>query len=57
MAAGYKFGTLIKYHASLEIQLEPIRVQVCADDCVLKFFCIVSKFKTEDIRTWAALRT
>ena len=28
MATGYKFGTLIKSHASLEIQLEAIRVQV-----------------------------
>ena len=36
MATGYKFGTLIKTHSSLEIQFEAIRVQVCATDRVLK---------------------
>ena len=34
MAAGYKFGTLIKYQSLLELQLESIRVQVCASDRV-----------------------
>ena len=51
MATGYKFGTLIKSHASLEIQLEAIRVQVCASDRVLKILRMDNEFETVDIRT------
>ena len=36
MATGHKFGSLIKSHSSLEVQLEAIRVQVCASDRLLK---------------------
>ena len=57
MATGYKFGTLIKSHSSLEIQLEAIRVQVCAADRVLTILRIDNEFETDAIRTWAALCT
>ena len=51
LAAGYKFGTLIKSHASPEMQLKDIR----ASDRALKILRIDNEFETADIRTWAAL--
>ena len=51
LAAGYKFDTLIKSHASPEIQLKDIRTL----DRALKILRIDNEFETADIRTWAAL--
>ena len=57
MATGYKFGTLIKSHSSLEVKLKAIRVQVFAADRVLEILLINNGHKTYAIRTWAALFT
>ena len=57
MATVEKFDTLITSHFPLEIQLEAIRVQVCAAGRALKILRVDNEFETDAIQTWAALCT
>ena len=55
LATRFKLGKLIKSHASLEVQLEELRVDVHAAGHTLRVLRIDNEFVTAPIKRWAGL--